>query len=425
MSLGTEQIVAKSPNSFANSIFKNGIPHSSDIPGDDGLFNRFSSSSKPQENPCAQLKEAIFSHLNPDLRTENCSTDVGDQVSEMSKPSLTYPPDFDPNAFYMQPEVKNRLPLSHLQMILRRRFRNPFITLTEKQRNYNVLRLLTKKRKFTTPHWEVTKWECPSNVIDSCVVSSKNQGDPSPTAEKSKFRENSPDLFANCGQEIKDSPGLSSTDNHLKELQKNMKGNIFGCEASTSDIELMEEIESNVQFWRNIELNSQEQNISPKLIDDSTKTNDKTEVNAGKILKLSISKSLESTENKENRESRRPMLNIKYTQQTGLKRKAAYLESSPGSSSSIPLTHDEETSSPAKKKTLIQTKITQSFSNATSKTTWETLGKMLPSCWLKILQNHVQTHNSLDQIPCKEFTNQPLPFTILCGCVKSPVSETK
>ena len=402
---------------FTGLLSKSAMPNCFDVPSGNRVVDPCTSSSKYQGNPGGQFY--------PDLIKENRLTSSTETISKTSELPLTSPPNLDCKTLNIQSEPRSSFSLRNLQMILRRRFRNPFITLTEKQRNYNVLRLLTKKRKFRQPSWTVTKQARSLNISDSCTGSKglKDVTGPS-TAKISEPLENSPDFLSNCFQEAKNSAGFSSTDNHLRELQKNMQGNIFGCEASTSDVELMEEIESNAHFWSNPEFNPQELTSPSYLNNNLTKTTDKSEVNDGKRLKLSISKDSESTENKENRRCR-PALNIKYTPLKGLKRKAIHLESSPGSLlTSLPAC-EEATASPAKKKTLGPTNINTPFSYETLKTTWETLGKMLPPCWLKILQDHVQAHNALDQIPYKEYPNQPMPVTLLCGCVNLPNSETK
>ena len=399
------------------------------IPSDDKLIDHSSSSTRRKGNSRDQQKEAKALQSKPDLTRKNRRS--SERIPIKSELPLTSPPNFDLTTLYVQPKVKSSLPLTHLQMILRRRFRNPFITLTEKQRNYNVLRLLTTKRKFTRPSWDITKRErslanVSSGISDSISDSKALQNVTGlSTTGKLKPEENSPDLFSNCGRVPGGNADASSTNDNLIELQKNMIDNIFGCEASTSDVELMEEMKSNAQLWSNVELNSQELGNSFNSRNELTQTTDNAEANTGRRHKLSLSKNSDPAENKENRKISRPALNIIYTQQTGLKRKAVNLESPLGSPSASLSIRDEEMSSPPKKKALIQSKMTTSLSNATLKTTWETLGKMLPPCWLKILQDHVQAHNPLDGIPYEEHINQPMPLALLCGCVKLTTSETK
>ena len=322
------------------------------------------------------------------------------------------------------PSTKNNLSLIHLQVILRRRFRNPFITLTEKQRNHNVLRVLDSKRKFKATNWDVIEMKTPTKQSPSPSFATFKCNPSTPINENVV---NVPD--APAGDNL-----TSSTDSRFSDLQKNLQGNIFGCEANDSDIELMEEIKSNAEFWRNIELNYElaTANSSSTTLSNVLPLSPIKKTN--KINKLSLSgrstairgceldPQLESIENKENkdvkdnRKGRLAALNITVTplNMPSLKRKA------------VDVFPDEETASPPRKKTFIQTKITTSFASppATPPATppaqmpWQVLKKMLPSCWLDIIKSHVEAHNSLEHIHYNESTDPQIPVTLLCGCTK-------
>jgi len=205
------------------------------------------------------ISSGSFFSLTPPI-TE--STDVSLSVKRQAENPANFPtPSHTP-------------PLIEFQKVLRERFPTPFVTPTEKKARRDVMRTLRSHRRPQLTSWNVVETRSPARscnlrkqlFVDTDSVNSANSSSSllglylSPDTDKDTPKFCSPD--GPSQNTSRKSPGENSSSENEKikspvkekngesytELKKSIEGNLMGCEASLSDVELMDEIESSINM---------------------------------------------------------------------------------------------------------------------------------------------------------------------------------
>lgn len=414
--------------------------------------------------------------------------------------------------------------LCKLQKDLRRRFRTPnAVTPTEKRISRKIIRSLRSKNRLKPPAaWNVAgvntlplkKHTAVAQQSIFPAESESTQDSPyhnlalylSPDGEqetysflttplKSGIEQQKPDYCDNVGNanfplptrrvllldersEASRSSESEKNGGSYTELKKSIEGNLMGCEASLSDIELMDEIESSLNL--EAEEDAALQSSCIKLVDNSAlplKTKalpeiepsvlpivDSTDIlppgltapSKTKTAKSKQVKKPKTVSNKEQLERRRssrlaanpaiPPLPLKYTYQqlpVGGKVTTKLANSSNQSSTQkekqdqcVPSVQgfisseasENVVPSPFQNQDQGENLLNSSLSKPDSptpppivKVAWQEIRSFLPVCWADLIENHVKIHHPDEFLRYQDIPEARCP-TVYCNCTPSRVN---
>lgn len=393
--------------------------------------------------------------------------------------------------------------LTELQKSLRQRFHTPgVVTPTEKLNHRTVLRTIRSHRRRAQSPWKIVQFKSPLQAKDLpkqlFVENDKiNQSTPassftlclSPDTGNDTFSPSSSELFSKPLQE-KDSSqvkspqtigspiilqenmlsqvnfskviGSPTSDRHspllgrdgtrvnllvelgkngntYSELKRSIEGNLMGCEASLSDVELMDEIESSLNLVGEnddgsflaepVVYGDSKAEILPVTLDSSSpkvvKSSSKVHDSPNSPMKKTRVRA--SQEQMERRRSSRlagiPSLPLKYTleplpdcRRTSSKKSSQKRSASPerkenNPSLSSPKKHQSDSISVLPTpQSCIEPPVTQ--------VTWQEVRLLLPPCWANILERHVKTHHPDEMLSIQDIPGGRCP-TVYCYCSKN------
>lgn len=262
-------------------------------------------------------------------------------------------------------------------------------------------------------------------------------------------------LLKNDGAEKEDTPEELKNENTYSELKKSMEGNLLGCEASLSDVELMDEIESSLNLegeeddasylsdpvvyidplTMSCKTKNLPETVSTMLPTSNTSgTTIETSCEPAKVLNsLNGKEIIKNTQNQtglqeqvERRRSSRlagiPALPLKYTSEPLPNRNKSNnrkpLLKRPDSS--IEQRNESKATTPAKKQPESIIDVPQLIPEAknepqNTRVSWQEVRLLLPPCWATILENHVKAHHSDETMRFQGILGARCP-TVYCEC---------
>ena len=292
---------------------------------------------------------------------------------------------------------------------------NPFINPTSSQLALNLPPDIEKDTPLSSPASESHKKHCEQN---NTLPDSPKFVKPLLPSEKSP-------LLDGNEEDANTSSEKGKTDCTYTELQKSIEGNLMGCEASLSDVELMDEIESSLHA------EGDEDDLpcrdSPVFVDPMmtlpSKRNDFAEIKSqflpvSTTNEVTVPDPLESPTKKsepsqERRRSSRlagvSVLPLKYrTEPLPDCRRISTKKKRPSSSNELndtlstppkKLSSEPASDVPEQMQNTNETHAHTKPSPAIAQLSWQEIRSLLPSCWADILEDHVKTHHQgLSQI---------------------------
>ncbi|XP_057381564.1 uncharacterized protein LOC130704093 [Daphnia carinata] len=370
----------------------------------------------------------------------------------------------------------SQTPLAEFQKSLRLRFPTPFvITPTEKRMRRNVLRTIRSHHRPQPSSWSVVETRSPTRSCnlrkqlfldtDSCQSSAHSSSSQlalylSPDDEKHSTQSFSCDDTLNYIEENKLSQkNLTSVENYPKsptqerheesytELKKSIEGNLMGCEASLSDVELMDEIESGLNpddgvLFIDPESLTAKQDNDAKIehllpVTASTISQDErvTKASVSFVFKKTPTRSPEQQleRRRSSRLASKP-LPLKFTSES-LPVRRLNIKKSP--LKRVPSGEEEgDVLFPLNKKSLsetiydlpkqlsetqpfiIETIAAQNLTDLPKLVSWPKIRLQIPSCWADIIEKHVKHHHPDDMIKFQEDSGSRWP-TVYCNCAQA------
>ncbi|KAI9555137.1 hypothetical protein GHT06_017652 [Daphnia sinensis] len=379
----------------------------------------------------------------------------------------------------------SQTPLAEFQKSLRLRFPTPFvITPTEKRARRNVLRTIRSHRRPQLSSWNVVETRSPTRSCnlrkqlfldtDSCPSSTHSSSSQlalylSPDDEKHSTKSFSCDDTSNYVEENKlrdlrdiDSPSspkknLTPEDNKPKsptqerheesytELKKSIEGNLMGCEASLSDVELMDEIESGLNpddgllFIDPGSLTSKGNNDAKieHLLPVTTICQEervcKTSISSASKKTLIRSPEQQTERRRSSRLASKP-LPLKFTSESlpfrksnikksPLKRAPSGEEESDVQLSITKKSFSETNYDLPKQLSETQPSITettpiQNLNDLPKLVSWPKIRLQIPPCWADMIEQHVKHHHPDEMIRFQEDSGSRWP-TVYCNCAEA------
>lgn len=381
----------------------------------------------------------------------------------------------------------SQTPLAEFQKSLRLRFPTPFVvTPTEKRARRYVLRTIRSHRRPQLSSWNVVETRSPTRSCnlrkqlfldtDSCQSSAHSSSSQlalylSPDEEKHSTKSFSCDDTLNYIEENKlrdlrniDSPSSSKKnltpedekpksptqerhEESYTELKKSIEGNLMGCEASLSDVELMDEIESGLNPDEGVLF------IDPELLklngDNNAKIEHLLPVTASiicqdeRVTKASASSASKKTLNRspeqqsERRRSSRlasKPLPLKFTTESlpvrkpNIKKSPLKRAPSGEKEGNVLLPRNKKLFSETlydlpkqlseTQLSITETTSAQSLTDLPKLVSWPKIRLQIPSCWADIIEKHVKHHHPDEMIRFQEDSGSRWP-TVYCNCAQA------
>lgn len=389
-----------------------------------------------------------------------------------SKPEVEIIPSFP---------TPSQTPLAEFQKKLRLRFPTPFvITPTEKKARRHVLRTIRSHRRPQPSPWIVAETTSPTRSCnlrkqlfldtESCQSSANSSSSQlalylSPDEEKNSsksFSSNdagdynelkklntlriidfakSPQNNLTFGYEKSKSPIQEKHEESYTELKKSIEGNLMGCEASLSDIELMDEIESNLNQDNDvIFMDPVSKGENDPKIEFLLPTTASPISQIAQSKKASISSASKKTPKKQEQVERRRSsrlcgtpLPLKFTseplpderkpRETRLKRSSANEkdESILPSRNKKALAEtmcDLPKQIAQTKASINETTAAENLADLPKLVNWQKVRLQIPSCWAEMIEKHVKIHHADEMIRFQEDTGSRWP-TVYCNCAQA------
>ncbi|XP_046652989.1 uncharacterized protein LOC124343630 isoform X2 [Daphnia pulicaria] len=357
-------------------------------------------------------------------------------------------------------------PLIEFQKVLRERFPTPFITPTEKKARRDVIRTLRSHRRPQLSSWNVVETRSPTRSCnlrkqlfvdtDSLSNSANFSSSPlalylSPDTEKDTPKFSSPDGPSPASS--RKSSGKSSTSENKKtkspvnenngesytELKKSIKGNLMGCEASLSDVELMDEIESSINMDNDVifvestyttDDHAEIEFIIPEsfpVIYQDAKLDESSKSSNHSANKKTLSRSSQEERRRSSRLAGIPLPLIYSTEPLPDCRRSITSKRTP--LQQLTSSKDNEVLSSSKKKLRAESVDLpiQPIAEATpplqlddrrQTASWKQVRLQIPPCWADLIENHIKENHPDEKLWYQEEASARWPI-VYCNCAQS------
>ena len=359
------------------------------------------------------------------------------------------------------PTPSHTPPLIELQKGLRERFPTPFVTPTEKKTRRDVMRTLRSNRRPQITPWNVLETRSPArscNLRKQLFIDTDSRPNSSNSSSSQLALYLSPDTEKDTSKSVspdcpspKISPGKSSASENNKtkspvqekneesytELKKSIEGNLMGCEASLSDVELMDEIESSINLNNDvifIDPTSKADNrarieyILPESVSpifQDVKLGESPEASDHFTTKKRLSRSSQEERRRSSRLAGIP-LPLKFSTEplpdcrriTNSSKKLTLKQLKEKEALSSPKDLRTESANDLPIQPIQKETIEESTSSQLITASWQQFRLQIPTCWADLIENHIKENHPDELLRLQEESGARWP-TIYCNCAQA------
>lgn len=362
------------------------------------------------------------------------------------------------------PTPSHTPPLIELQKGLRERFPTPFVTPTEKKTRRDVMRTIRSNRRPQISPWNVVETRSPArscNLRKQLFIDTDSRPNSSNSSSSQLALYLSPDTEKDTSKSVspdcpspKKSPGKSSASENCKtqspvqekneesytELKKSIEGNLMGCEASLSDVELMDEIESSINLNNDvifIDPTSKADNrarieyILPESVSpifQDVKLGESSEASDHFTTKKTLSRSSQEERRRSSRLAGIP-LPLKFSteplpdcRRINSSKKITLKQLKEKEALSSPKDLRTESANDLPIQPIQRETIEESTSSQLITASWQQFRLQIPTCWADLIENHIKENHPDEMLRLQEESGARWP-TIYCNCAQAQAKQ--